>query len=209
MPERRPARSRKARYDKPRAPVPAPRRDRPQDTSGYLVVVGASAGGIEALSVLVSSLKKGFPAPVVIAQHLDPGRESHLQEIFGRQSTLPVELVTDRRPLRAGVVYVVPSNQHVEINDHEVSLADDSSHRPKPSVDLLLGSAAQVFGENLYAVVLTGTGSDGADGARLVKEAGGTVIIQNPETASYPGMPLSLAPTTVPRRTPPPASRAE
>ncbi|HLH25032.1 MAG TPA: CheR family methyltransferase [Chloroflexota bacterium] len=162
-----------------------------------LVVVGASAGGVEALSTLVSTLPTDFPAPVVIAQHLDRNRVSHLEEILSRRSTLPVRTVLDVQPLRAGIVYVVPADHDVEISDHHVGIRTGAAGGPKPSVDLLLGTAAQVFGEELYAVILTGTGSDGANGARLVKEAGGTVVIQNPETASFPGMPLSLAPTTV------------
>ncbi len=162
-----------------------------------LVVVGSSAGGVEALSTLVASLPTDFPAPIVVAQHLDRSRVSHLEEILARQSTLPVRTVVATEVLQPGVVYVVPADRDVEISDHHVSVRENLGAGPKPSVDLLLGTAAQVFGEDLYAVILSGTGSDGADGARLVKATGGTVIIQNPETASFPGMPLSLAPTTV------------
>ncbi|HET7480436.1 MAG TPA: CheR family methyltransferase [Rubrobacteraceae bacterium] len=166
-------------------------------TYSHLVVVGSSAGGVEALSVLVSTLPPDFSAPVVIAQHLDPHRESHLGEILARKSTLPVRTVTDHEPLEAGVVFVVPANRHVNVTDSEIDLRVDPSGRPKPSIDLLLGSAAEVIGERLIAIILTGTGSDGAAGAAAVKKAGGTVIIQNPRTAQYPGMPLSLAPNTV------------
>ena len=166
-------------------------------TSQDLVVVGASAGGIEALSELVSTLPADFPAPIVIAQHLEPSRVSHLGEILGRRSRLPVHSVDEHEALRPGVVYVVPSNRDVEITDHAISLSSDQPGRPKPSIDLLLASAAQIFGEHLIAVILTGTGSDGAEGARRVKEAGGTVVIQNPETAQFPQLPRSLAPTTV------------
>ena len=162
-----------------------------------LVVVGSSAGGIGALSKLVSALPEDFPAPLVIAQHLDPERESNLNEILSRHSTLPVRTVSDEEPLEAGVVFVVPANRHVNITDSEIGLQIDSAGRPKPSVDLLMGTAAGVYGERLIAVVLTGTGSDGTSGARLVSEAGGTVIIQNPETAEFGGMPGSLAPNTV------------
>jgi two-component system CheB/CheR fusion protein len=165
--------------------------------SSQLVVVGASAGGVEALSRLVATLPDPFPAPVVIAQHLDPTRVSHLEEILARSSRLPVRTVTGREALQAGSIYVVPANRHVEITDHDVSVHVDPPGRPMPSIDLLLGTAARTFGEGLHAVILTGTGSDGADGARQVKEAGGTIIIQNPQTASFPAMPLSLAPTTV------------
>ncbi|HEY0379965.1 MAG TPA: chemotaxis protein CheB [Pyrinomonadaceae bacterium] len=164
-----------------------------------LVVVGSSAGGIGALSVLVKSLVEEFPAPVVIAQHLDPQRPSHLSSILERHSCLPIVTVSDLNPtsLEAGTIYVVPANRHVKIMDGHVQLEGDPTGRPRPSVDLLLKSAAEAYGEHLIAVILTGSGSDGAAGAVDVKEAGGVVIIQNPETAQYPSMPQSLPPTAV------------
>ena len=162
-----------------------------------LVVIGASAGGIEALSTLVSTLPTGFLAPIVIAQHLDPTRLSHLQSILARKSTLPVRSVVSTEHLEPGVIYVVPSDRQVEITDHAVTVREVARSRPAPSIDRLLETAAEVFGEQLVAVILTGLGSDGADGARRVKELGGTVVIQNPQTATHPEMPLSLAPTTV------------
>src|SRR5689334_21344171 len=163
-----------------------------------LVVIGSSAGGIDALSTVVGRLSPEFAAPIIVAQHLDPSRLSHLEEILARKSTVPVRTVRDREHLQNGVVYVVPADRHVEISDHMVNVvAEQRRRRPAPSIDLLLASAAEVFGEQLIAVILTGLGSDGADGARRVKELGGTVVIQNPKTASHPEMPLSLAPTTV------------
>ena len=164
-----------------------------------LVVVGASAGGVGALSVLVSTLNKEFPAPVVLAQHLDPQRPSNLASILERRSTLPIVTISDPEPtpLEKGKVYVVPSNRHVTIRDGHVQLEGDHEGRPRPSVDLMLSSAAEYYGEHLIAVILTGSGSDGAAGAIDVKNAGGVVIIQNPETAPYPSMPLSLPPTAV------------
>ena len=168
------------------------------EAHAQLVVVGASAGGVEALSTLVGTLPADFPAPIVIAQHLDPSRTSHLEEILGRRTPLPVKTVLDREQLRPAVIYVVPADRHVDITDHSVEVHPQAGHvRPSPSIDRLMGSAAEAYGEQLIAVVLTGLGSDGADGARRVKELGGTVVIQNPQTASHPEMPLSLAPTTV------------
>ena len=163
----------------------------------HLVVVGASAGGIGALSKLIPTLPADFPVPIVVAQHLDPARESRLQEILSRESKLPVRTVVDHEHLEAGVIYVVPANQHVRISDSELGLQTDDHGRPKPSIDLLLSSAAEVFGEHLIAVILSGTGSDGAGGARAVKEAGGTVVIQNPQTAEFGSMPGALAPNSV------------
>jgi two-component system, chemotaxis family, CheB/CheR fusion protein len=165
----------------------------------HLVVVGASAGGIEALSELVSTLPEDFPAPIVAVQHLDPNRESHLKEILQRRSTLPVRTLQEHTtlPLEPGVVFVVPADWHVNLTDSEIFLQQDSAGRPKPSIDLIFSSAAEMYGDRLTAVVLTGSGRDGADGARAVKRAGGTVIIQNPQTAAHPDMPRSLAPNTV------------
>jgi len=173
--------------------------DRLETDKADLVVVGASAGGVGALSILVSSLNKSFPAPIVIAQHLDPQRPSHLGSILERRSTLPIVVVSEdgQTKLEGGRVYVVPANRHVKISDGHVYLEGDHGERPRPSVDLLLSSAAQSYGEHLIAVILTGSGSDGAAGAVEVKNNGGVVIIQNPQTAPYPSMPLSLPPTAV------------
>lgn len=162
-----------------------------------LVVIGSSAGGIDALSMLVSTLPSDFPAPIVIAQHLDPARASHLGDILGRKAALAVKTVLAAEPLEPGVIYVVPSNRFVHVTDHQVTVSEDGEAGPKPSVDVLFDSAAKAYGEGLVAVILTGGGSDGAAGARHVTAAGGTVVIQNPETASFPSMPRSLSPTTV------------
>src|SRR5665811_415763 len=162
-----------------------------------LVVVGSSAGGIEALTTLVGGLPSEFPVPIVIAQHLDPKHQSHLAEILARESPLPVRTVSDREELTPGTIFVIPANRHVEIDDHHVTVRAEGPDGPKPSVDHLLATAATAFGERLIAVILTGSGSDGTAGSRAVKEADGMVIIQDPDTAAYPSMPRSLAPTTV------------
>ena len=175
-----------------------PEGEQPEQQRLYsLVVIGSSAGGIEALSTVLETLDASFPIPIVIAQHLDPRHPSHLVEILTRRSALPVRSVTDHEPLAPGTVFVVPADRHVEITDGHLRLIDDMRPRPKPSINLLLSTAAHAYGERLIAVILTGTGSDGAAGAREVKEAGGTVVIENPETAAFSGMPASLAPTTV------------
>ena len=162
-----------------------------------LVVIGASAGGIEALSVLASGLTKDFPAPIVVAQHLHPDHPSSLTEIISRRTDLEVVTVTDRMPLRPGTIHIVPPNRHVAVTDHEIRLETGAARRPKPSVDHLLETSAEIFGDRLIAVILSGTGSDGAAGAQYVAAAGGTVIAQDPETAWFPAMPRSLSPATV------------
>ncbi len=176
---------------------PRPRDGGAPDVISSIVVVGASAGGIEAISALLETLPADFPAPVVIAQHLDPRRPSHLAEILARRSALPVRTVEDHEALAAGVAFVVPADQHVTIDGQTLGLDPNTYGRPKPSVDVLFRTAANVFGEGAIAVILSGTGSDGADGARAIKEAGGAVVVQDPATASHPGMPSALAPTMV------------
>src|SRR6266487_948303 len=172
-------------------------RENVTSSNGDLVVVGSSAGGIEALSILVSTLSTDFPAPIVLAQHLDPNRPSSLDTILQRRTALTVEVIHDRTILQTGKIYVVPANRHVSVVDGCVEIQGINPKRPRPSVDLLLSSAAEVYGERLIAVILTGSGSDGAAGAIEVKNLGGTVIVQDPQTARYPSMPLALPPTVV------------
>src|SRR5947207_8277859 len=158
---------------------------------GELVVVGSSAGGVEALSVLVSNLPSDFPVPLVLAQHLDPSRASSLDTILRRRTSLSVELVTTTSRLERGSIYVVPANRVVSIQDGYVEVHEDHAIRPtrsKPSIDVLLSSAAEVYGDRLIAVILTGSGSDGAAGAVEVKKAGGTWSVQDPETDRDPSV---------------------
>jgi two-component system CheB/CheR fusion protein len=162
-----------------------------------LVVIGSSAGGIEALSRVVASLPADFPAPIVIAQHLDPRRPSHLHEILARHATLPVRVVEEREALEGGVIFVVPSNRIVEISQGDLRLRPAKAGAVAPSIDVLFESAARVFGPGLIAVILTGSGSDGSSGAWHVKAAGGAVVIENPATAMFPSMPSSIPPSLV------------
>jgi two-component system CheB/CheR fusion protein len=166
-------------------------------TDSQLVVIGSSAGGIEALSQVVTSLPSDFSAPIVIAQHLDPRRPSHLGDILSRHSTLPIKVVEETAALEDGVIFVVPSNRLVEIVDSELRLRPAKPGSVAPSVDLLLETAAAAFGPGLIAVILTGSGSDGSDGAWHVKQAGGAVVIENPATALFPSMPRSISPSLV------------
>src|ERR1051326_8093623 len=99
-----------------------------------LVVIGSSAGGVDALSTLVGTLQPEFPAPIIVAQPLDPSRLSHLQEILERRSKVPVRTVQDREPLQPGIVYVVPSDRSVEISDHTINVVSDQRRgRPAPN----------------------------------------------------------------------------
>ena len=168
-----------------------------QSVESQLVVIGSSAGGIEALSRVVGSLPADFPAPIVIAQHLDPRRPSHLGDILARHATLPIKVVEETASLEDGVIFVVPSNRLVEIVKGDLRLRPAKPGAIAPSVDLLLETAAAAFGHGLIAVILTGSGSDGSAGAWHVKQAGGAVVIEDPATALFPSMPGSISPSLV------------
>src|ERR1051326_613787 len=101
--------------------------------SGFseLVVVGSSAGGVEALSILVSTLPADFPAPIVLAQHLDPSRHSSLDSILQRRTKLSIDVVNSRTHLQPGKIYVVPANRHVAIDDSYVEVQGDHNKRPR------------------------------------------------------------------------------
>ncbi|MGH7736903.1 MAG: CheR family methyltransferase [Candidatus Tyrphobacter sp.] len=171
--------------------------DKQAQDSQSLVVTGSSAGGIEALSALVAHLRPGFPAPVVVAQHLDPNLKSRLVDILRTGSQLPVKFVEANEEMRPGTVYVVPSGCDVEIQDGNVTVDSSKEKRIKPSIDRLFSSAAAAYGDRVIAVVLSGMGFDGMAGAREVKEQGGTVIVQEPESARYSSMPSALPPSLV------------
>jgi two-component system, chemotaxis family, CheB/CheR fusion protein len=164
-----------------------------------VVIVGASSGGIDAVSRLIKPLPADFPAPIIIAQHMDPSRPSNLVDILARHTEMSVRQVEDHADLEHGAVYVVPSNRLVDFDDSDIRVRPSGASRgvPSPSIDVLLESAANAYGERVIAIILTGAGTDGTSGAHHVKEHDGTVIIQDPQTAEYPSMPLSLAPTTV------------
>lgn len=163
-----------------------------------LVVTGSSAGGIEALSRVLATLPADFPAPIVMAQHLDPRVPSSLAAILAKRTALKIVAVDGSATLKPATVYVVPADRHVEISEGTVNVHANGIHgRPKPSIDLLFASAAEVYGDRLVAVILSGLGADGSDGAQAVKRNGGIVIVEDPMTASFASMPGSVAPELV------------
>jgi len=163
----------------------------------FLVVTGSSAGGIEALCLLASSLPADFGAPIVIAQHLAPNHQSHLANILRSKSALPVVTVDARVGLVPGTIYVIGPDHDVEITDDHAQTFIVARSGPKPSIDRLFATAAESFGDRLIAIIFSGMGSDGTAGARVVKEHGGTVIVQEPSSAPYPSMPLAIPPTLI------------
>ena len=156
-----------------------------------VVVVAASAGGVQALTSFVSLLPHDFALPIVIVQHVDASHRSLLVEILGRSSTIPVVAVEDGSALRGGTIFIAPPDWHAVVNPDATMSLNQSElvHFVRPSADLLFESAAGSLGDRVIAVVLTGTGEDGASGVRAVHEAGGTVVVQDEQSADFFGMP--------------------
>jgi two-component system, chemotaxis family, protein-glutamate methylesterase/glutaminase len=156
-----------------------------------IVAVAASAGGVTALSRVISGLPQGFPVPVVIVQHLDPRHKTIIAEVLGRRAQLPVRLAEEGERAKPGVIYVAPPNHHLLVEADGVLMLSSSElvHFLRPSADLLFESVAGTYGPRAIACVLTGTGSDGSMGASAVKSRGGTVIAEDPELADFRGMP--------------------
>jgi two-component system chemotaxis response regulator CheB len=154
------------------------------------VVIGASAGGIEALTVLLPALAPGLRPPVFVVLHLPRDRPSVLAEIFARKCAVPVREAEDKEMVAAGTVYFAPNNYHLLVDrGPQLSLsADDPVHHSRPSVDVLFESAADIYKDRLLGVILTGANDDGASGLAAVHDAGGVTIVQRPDTARAPHM---------------------
>jgi two-component system, chemotaxis family, protein-glutamate methylesterase/glutaminase len=157
----------------------------------HIVVLASSAGGLKALSQVLSSLPPDFPAPIVLVQHLSPHHPSMLAQILSRRCPMIVKEAQTGDKLEPGTVYIAPPDQHLLINlDGTLSLSHTQKVRfVRPAADVLFKSAAISFQEGVIAVVLTGKDGDGAAGVQAVKEMGGTVIAQDRASSEFFDMP--------------------
>lgn len=155
------------------------------------VVIGASAGALETLSLILPSLPANYPLPVMVVVHLPADKKSILAELLQARCEVAVREAEDKEPAVAGTVYFAPPDYHLLVeNDHTLSLSDDEPVLySRPSIDVLFESAADAYGQGLIGIVLTGANHDGAIGLKAIAEAGGTVIVQNPESAYATAMP--------------------
>ena len=161
-----------------------------------LIVVGASWGGLDALTVLVRALPQDFAVPVVIVQHRGPDAESFLSGLLQQWTGRKVLEPEDKDPIEPGHIYVAPANYHLLVERGELSLSvDEAVAYSRPSIDVLFESAADAYGPGVIGVVLTGANADGARGALRIKSRGGFVIAQDPETAESPAMPRAAIET--------------
>ena len=155
------------------------------------IVIGASAGALEALSAILPQLPADYGLPVMIVVHVPPDRKSVLAELFQAKCRIAVREAEDKEPIRAGTVYFAPPDYHLLVEaEKTLSLsADEPVLYSRPSLDVLFESAADAYGLGLVAIVLTGANEDGAAGLKAAFEAGGTAIVQNPGEAFAQGMP--------------------
>ncbi|WP_069165229.1 chemotaxis protein CheB [Nocardia altamirensis] len=162
-----------------------------------VVAIASSAGGITALFTVFGALPAELPVPVLVVQHLDPRHKTVLAELLARRTALRVRLATAGEPIEPGNVYIAPPNYHLLVEPPGVLTLSSSElvHFVRPSADLLFESVAGAYGPRAIACVLTGTGSDGAMGVSAVKSRGGTVIVQDPATAEFNGMPTAAMAT--------------
>ncbi len=162
-----------------------------------VVAVASSAGGLAALTSLLSGLPASFPVPVLLVQHLDPRHKSLLADMLGRCTELPVKMAEGGDRLTGGSVFVAPPNYHLLVDPGGTLSLTQSEliHFLRPSADILFESVARNFPGRAIAVVLSGTGSDGARGVKAIKSTGGTVIAQDRDTSEFFGMPSAAIAT--------------
>jgi two-component system chemotaxis response regulator CheB len=158
-----------------------------------VVVVGASAGGIQALHVLLSGLPTDLAASVLVVLHIPTHSPSHLHEILARTSALPVTAAIDGELMEAGRVYVAPTDRHllVQIDGRLRLTRGPKENRVRPAVDALFRSAASSCGSRVIGIVLTGNLDDGTAGLWAIKDRGGKALVQAPADAEFPSMPES------------------
>lgn len=164
------------------------------------IVIGASAGGVEALLNILSPLREGFVLPIIVVLHLPDGRRSHLADVFDRRVAMRVQEAHDKTPIEAGTLYFAMPGYHLSVEqDRSFSLSlEDRVHYSRPAIDFLFESAADAYGPNLAAVLLTGANRDGASGMARVKRRGGLTIVQDPDEAQVATMPLAAMDTHQP-----------
>ncbi|HEY6560274.1 MAG TPA: chemotaxis protein CheB [Polyangiaceae bacterium] len=155
------------------------------------IVIGGSAGGLSALSTLLSGLPADFRLPIAAVLHVPPTRHAMLAEVLAGRCPLAVREAEDKEPLAAGTVYIAAPNYHLLIEKTRTfSLSvDDPVNFSRPAIDVLFESAAYAYGPALAGVVLTGASADGALGLLRIAEAGGTALVQHPDTAAARVMP--------------------
>ena len=160
-----------------------------------LLLIGGSAGSLEVLIEILPHLPDTINFPIVIVLHRRSGQDMLLEELVASKTRLNVQEVEDKTPLLPGCIYIAPSDYHLLFEkDHRLALdISEKINYSRPSIDVSFESAAKAYGDMLTAILLSGANADGTQGLYFVKKAGGTIVIQNPESALMPFMPKNAA----------------
>ena len=173
------------------------------DAAIKAVVIGASAGAVQALLTILPQLPASYALPVLVVVHVPPDRSNVLVPLFQTKCQVRVKEAEDKEPVLAGVVYFAPSDYHLLVEaDGAVALSSDEIvNYSRPSIDVLFESAADAYGETLVGVILTGANHDGAAGLKAVADAGGVAVVEDPDGAYAPMMPTAALDECVSART--------
>jgi two-component system, chemotaxis family, CheB/CheR fusion protein len=156
-----------------------------------IIGIGASAGGLEPLELFFEHAKPTLDFAYVLIQHLAPNHKSLMNELLARHTQLPIHIITDRMPLEKGNIYLNPPKKFVELREGKFLLSEKEDRKLSFPISTFFNSLAEQAHEKACAIILSGTGSDGSEGIKFIKEKGGLVIAQNPESAKFDGMPKS------------------
>ena len=161
-----------------------------------VIAMGASAGGLFAVSEVLRQLPADLPACIVIVQHLSPRHKSTLSDLLGHVTKMRVQDAADGAVMGAGMVFIAPPDQHLLVEGGKLKLTHSEAVRfLRPSIDLLFESVAKQFGNRAIALVLSGALRDGSRGIGFIKDAGGLTIAEDPCDAEFPSMPLAAVST--------------
>ncbi|WP_406698003.1 chemotaxis protein CheB [Singulisphaera sp. Ch08] len=155
------------------------------------VVIGASAGAVDALSVILPALPRDYPLPLMVVVHLPADKKSIMVDLFRAKCRLDVREADDKEPIRGATAYFAPPDYHLLVEpDRRLSLSSEEPvHYCRPSIDVLFETAVDAYGAGLLGIILTGANDDGARGLRAVHAAGGTALVQRPDLAYASIMP--------------------
>jgi two-component system chemotaxis response regulator CheB len=157
------------------------------------VVIGASAGAVQALMTILPTLPASFGLPVLVVVHVPPDRDNVLVPLLQAKCHLPVKEAEDKEPVGAGVIYFAPSDYHLLVErDETLALStDEAVNYSRPSIDVLFETAADAYGPALAGFILTGANHDGAAGLKAVFDAGGFAVVEDPASAYASPMPIA------------------
>jgi two-component system chemotaxis response regulator CheB len=165
-----------------------------------LLIIGGSAGSLEVLMKILPGLSTIPSFAIVLVLHRKSTEDATLEELIAIKTNIPVKEVEDKTPILPGYLYVAPSDYHLLFEKNDVLSLDISEkvNYSRPSIDVSFESAAEVYGESLVGLLLSGANSDGTEGLLAIKNAGGTTVVQNPESAQMPTMPQNAITYTAP-----------